>query len=72
MSEPQPGDLVLRGSLSDGFVVLDATTRQRLAGPVGLSDAITYAKERRSGRLWQEIVDDRGRPVGPVSRLALT
>ena len=71
MSEPRPGDLILRGSLSEGFLLLDATSRDCLAGPLLLMEALTAAKARGASVVWQEIVDERGRPVGPPARLAV-
>jgi hypothetical protein len=65
------GDVVVRGSLSQGFIVLDATSRRRLAGPLGLGDALAAAKSHAKGSIWQEIVDDRGRALGLPMKIPL-
>jgi hypothetical protein len=71
MSEPQPGDVILRGPIYGGFMVLDAVTRRALAGPLPLAEAVADARARGSGRVWQERTDEGGRPLGPPARLAV-
>ena len=77
MCEPSPSDLSLRGSFSEGFFLLGATSRDSLAGPLLLMDALTAAKAhgarwaRAGSVVWQEIVGERGRPVEPLARLAV-
>jgi hypothetical protein len=71
MSEPQPGDVIVRGPMGGGFMVLDAVTRRALAGPLSYKQAVADARVRGSGRVWEEHTDERGRPLGPPARLAL-
>ena len=69
---PRLGDVVLRGSLSTGFEIVDAITNQHIAGPMQLSRAIQAAKAYGAITLWQQHVDDRGRPIGEPARINLT
>lgn len=71
VSHPQLGDVVLRGSFSAGFEIVDAITDRHIAGPMQLSRAIQVAKAHGASGLWQQSVDDRGRPLGPPTRLVL-
>ena len=66
------GDLVLRGSFSAGFEIVDALTEQHVAGPMQLSRAIQAAKAYGAIALWRQNVDDRGRPLGQPQRIDLT
>jgi hypothetical protein len=69
---PQPGDLVLRGSFSAGFEIVDAATEEHIAGPMQLSRAIQAAKAYGAIALWQQNVDDRGRALGRPQRIDLS
>lgn len=69
---PQRGDVLLRGSFRAGFEIVDAITDRHIAGPMQLSRAIQVAKAHGAIGLWQQSVDDRGRPLGAPSRLSLT
>jgi hypothetical protein len=69
--KPATGDVIIRGTLGDGFSVVDAVT-DRLISELGLSlpAAIATAKVSvKGGTIWQQLVDARGRPFGPASRL---
>jgi hypothetical protein len=66
MSNPQLGDLVIRGTTNDGFEVVEAITSKRIAGPFQTL-AVALASARTSvdgGAIWQQSVDHRGRPLG--------
>ena len=68
---PATGDVIIRGTLGDGFSVVDAVT-DRLMTELGLSLPAAIAAARvavNGGTIWQQLVDARGRPFGPASRL---
>jgi hypothetical protein len=67
---PQPGDVIIRATISDGFVVVDAITDRVLAGPaLTLTYALAAAQRHSRGDIWQQQVDGRGRPLGQMFRL---
>ena len=62
---PRPGDLLLRGNVSNGFVVVDALTREPISRfGLTLQEALAVAQTQASATLWQQLIDDRGRPLG--------
>ena len=65
MSHPQDGDVLIRYlSEDDGYELVEAITRGHLAGPfTGFLEAV-FAARGLSGTLWQEVTDERGRPLG--------
>jgi hypothetical protein len=68
---PQEGDLILRGTMSEGFALVDATTLQMIAGPgLGLHAALIAAQRHGRGDVWQQHLDARGRPIGEPYRLS--
>ena len=71
MSTPRRSDVILRGSPSTGFTLLDAATRQRIAGPTRLRAAIDLAKQLGAMQLWQEMLDEHGRSRGVTIRIPL-
>ena len=67
---PQPGDVILRGSPADGFLLVDAQTGVLIAGPVFTFEAVFEAAERHGAHaLWRESLDERGRPLGDLFKL---
>ena len=76
--EPKPGDVLIRTAPSShsSFIVLDAYSERLVAGPLGsLDEALRTARQLASkvgGVIWQQPVDERGRPLGPVLRLEET
>lgn len=66
------GDLLLRGNIGDGFVLLDIVTGTPVC-PQGLSlmDALAVAKTHTSAVLWHQLLDERGRPLTEPVRAPL-
>jgi hypothetical protein len=68
-----PGDLLLRGSLTEGFVLVDMGTGEPLsAHGLSLMDALSLAKTFANAALWQQITDERGRPLGEPFRAVVS
>ena len=64
MSTPQDGDVLICSRSDDDYELVDAITRDHLAGPfTGFLEAVSAARGL-SGTLWQEVTDERGRPLG--------
>jgi hypothetical protein len=62
--------VLLRGDTEHGFQLLDAMSHERLAGPnVSLQGALEAARQHGASAIWQEPVDNRGRPLGEPFRL---
>jgi hypothetical protein len=72
MSEPESGDVLVREA-AVGYVVMDAITLRELSGPCfSIADACTTARRLLPrARIWREIVDRRGRALGPPFLLEL-
>ena len=72
---PKPGDVLIKTapSAQSSFIVVDACSERLVAGPLlSLDDALRTARQlarKASGVIWQQPVDARGRPLGPVLRL---
>ena len=67
----QPGDVLIR-SFDSQYLLLDAESLKTLDGPFAtfadvLAAAIGFVKPGAS--IWQENTDNRGRPLGPPTRL---
>ena len=70
MPIPQIGDLLVRMSGAGRFELVDVVTLTLVAGPFdGFAGAMTAARERGVRAIWQQNVDDRGRPLGDPFRL---
>ena len=68
---PQQGDFVVRNSVDVRFELVD-TEGRRIAGPFStLAAAVARARFQASDRIsiWQQRVDERGRPMGPPGML---
>jgi hypothetical protein len=66
---PQPGSVVLRGR--DGyFELIDAESQAHIAGPVQWSRAVQLAKAHGATTVWQQNLDERGRPLGAPFKIA--
>jgi hypothetical protein len=66
---PTNGDVLVRGSGNNGFLVTDAVTRAVLHRAPTLDEALGYARGSASGDVWQQHVDHRGRDIGPPFRV---
>jgi hypothetical protein len=67
---PKFGDVLIRGDLNGGYEVVDAVTLQPLSsGHCATLDAALTVARLRGGRIWQQAVDHRGRPLGDPIRL---
>ena len=67
---PKFGDVLIRGDVSGGYEVVDALTLTRLSKShaSSLDDAIVLAR-LQGGRIWQQTVDHRGRPLSDPTPL---
>lgn len=70
-SSPGAGDVLLRWLGAGMFEILDAKTSRHLDGPVSLPRAIEVAKASGAAVIWQQNVDERGRPMGSPYRIPL-
>ena len=70
-STPCAGDLILRWLGAGMFEVVEAATARPLSGPVSLSRAVELAKSSGATVVWQQNLDERGRPLGPPYRIPL-
>jgi hypothetical protein len=68
---PSVRNVILRGSTETGFMLINAVTAHRIAGPVPLQRAIEVARQHGAAVIWQENLDDRGRSLGSPFRLEL-
>jgi hypothetical protein len=67
------GDVIIRRLPGDEFLVANAVTLKTLGGPfTTFDDALATALllAGPSGRIWQDNLDDRGRPLGPPIRVS--
>jgi hypothetical protein len=60
---PQPGSVILRGS-GGYFELVDAGSHTHIAGPVQWSRAIQLARAHGANAVWQQDLDEHGRPLG--------
>ena len=71
---PLENDVLLRPVTGDATrcVLVNAQTLEVIAGPLATADGTARARaiaERRGVTIWQEQIDDRGRPMGPPRKL---
>ena len=64
MAAPDAGDLLIVHQVADGFVVLDAVSRQHVSTHPTFPDALNYASLHTKGKVWHQSTDNRGRPMG--------
>ena len=70
MPIPQPGDILIRSVLGDGFELVDAVSLWQLDRPFQtLLGAVSAARARQPRAIWQQNVNERGRPDGDPFRL---
>jgi hypothetical protein len=65
MQGPKVGDVILRGSPRAGFILLDAATEDRIAGPAQFSRAVQLALALGATDIWRELLDQAGHAIGP-------
>lgn len=67
---PKFGDVLIRGNVSGGYEVVDAVMFKRLSEVHAstLYEALVIAR-LQGGRIWQQVVDQRGRPLGDPTPL---
>ena len=66
----EPGDLLIRRALGDGFDVVEAASGRHLASYAAFSDAFRFAATQ-GGAIWQQRTDGSGRPLGePILAVA--
>jgi len=67
---PQVGDILIRGQ-NQRFTLLDVVTTKFLSGPFdGFAAAAAAARARNARMIWQQNVDERGRPLGNLFPLS--
>ena len=71
---PFEDDILIRPLAGDSTrcVLVNAKTLAVIAGPLAMSDCTARARaiaEQRGVTIWQEQIDDRGRPLGPPRKL---
>ena len=72
MPVPQVGDILIRASAADTFVLLDVVTGKHLVGPLkGFPAALNAARLRGARAIWQQDVDASGRPRGDLLKLPI-
>jgi hypothetical protein len=71
MGSPKPGDILLRGSLDAGYTLVDLTTGKPISEGffTELRVALNAALDSGASSVWQENLDNRGRPLGPPTIL---
>ena len=70
MPTPQPGDILIRRARAGGCELVDAVTHKHIDGPFEAAlTAIVGARLRGAHAIWQQHLDDRGRPLGDPFRL---
>lgn len=69
-SGPQPGDVIVRNLPITGYEIVEANGKH-IAGPFeSFVAAYECARvEAKGAEVWQQTLDDRGRPVGPPGRV---
>ena len=61
---PQPGDLLIRGTAPDRFELIEAVSREFVAGPFrNLQLALAAAIARGAPAIWQQNFDSSGHPL---------
>jgi hypothetical protein len=69
VTEPQVGDVLLRGDTRQGFQIVDAISHEILAASIPtLEAAIETARRHGASAIWQQSLDNRGRPLGDPFR----
>jgi hypothetical protein len=69
-NKPKRGDLFLRGDVTVGFELIDALTSATIEHALpSVRAAIEAARRHGAGTIWQQTVDNRGRPLGDPFRL---
>jgi len=66
---PKDGDVFLRGDVIGGFHVLNAISLEHIAGPISSIEGAIEVARRHGGAIWQQSLDNRGRPLGDPFRL---
>ena len=67
MRNPEPGDVLLRGSAEHGYFLVDPCTHELVAGPVGSVVAALALAALHTATVWQQSVDNRGRALGDLA-----
>ena len=68
VKEPQLGDVLLRANSVGGFQIVDAVSGKVVIASLPTLEAAVEAARGR-GAIWQQSVDNRGRPLGDPYRL---
>ena len=69
--DPQVGDILIRGLKNQRFTLLDVVTSKFLSGPFdGFPAAAAAARARNARMIWQQNVEERGRPLGKLFPLS--
>jgi hypothetical protein len=68
MKDTPERDILIRQWSDSRCELLDAKTEDRLASTASLDEALSIAQKYR-GAIWREVLDHRGRPLGPPTLL---
>jgi hypothetical protein len=67
---PSTRDVLLRGDSATGFELVEAGSLHRIQGQIpSIEAAVEIARAHGAGVIWQQSVDNRGRPLGDPVRL---
>jgi hypothetical protein len=78
MPGPQTGDVLIRvqtNTTPTTYLLLEAGSNRSLGGPFSSMSEAAIAAAKHVGAMssvWQEHLDQRGRPLGPPLRLPVT
>jgi hypothetical protein len=64
-------EVILRESIDGTFHVVDVTSHAPVAGPLPLTAALAYAKQRGAVHIFRQAVDLRGRLMGDLCVLEI-
>ena len=70
VTAPEEGDVLLRGSLTGGYIV-EMIPHERLGGPMSLREALRVARQyQQTHHIWKIEIDNRGRELGGIVRVS--
>lgn len=61
--KPRFGDVLIRGDVTSGYEIVDAVTFKPLGTHASTLEAALVVARMQGGRIWQQTVDQRGRPL---------
>jgi hypothetical protein len=64
-------DLLLRGSFTEGYELVEAASGRAVASGLGSLEEVLAVAQQYGGAIWQQQADRFGRPMGKPIRLTL-